>query len=1045
MDMGLSFIINIFFLVAACYIYKYNLKNDELTPDTRKFSFKTQWLPVYLLILFRIALAVSTPGHTSDMSCWASWGQRVAEIGPGLFYSADYFCDYPPGYLYILGGIAQIVRLFHIPSQAIIFLNKLPPVLCDFILAYTIYQYGKSQLGERNAFSLSVLFLLSPVFWYDSAVWGQIDSVLLLFLLLTLTSLYQKKYLLATICYVIAILIKPQGLILAPIFGLSILCCKDIKKILICCLGGIGLFLIAILPFSPAMQNGFRFSALLHGLNPLWIIEKYSNTLASYPYFSVNAFNLYGLLGLNWISMDTFNLTLITILNYSFILIAIVVAIYLFFRIKNPASKLFLSAYFIFGFLYTFSFKMHERYIVLPLMFLLFDYIYTRNKRLLFVFSGLSAVAFLNLSYVLQLVLTTNAMPSSWLVIPISIAEVALFVQSLIVIYQEHLSSQNKKTKKENKFSCSFFNLKSSNPVSVCRKMTRIDLILLSAIMLVYSLFAFTNLGDTTAPQSYYRPSTSKESFVISFKNPIMLTEIDYYCGISDVDRNPGIQFSYSDDNTTWTTFPDRSCVFESVFHWQTEQVEPIYVKYLHGTFESEDYTLYEIGFRDGNGNLASIESISGANDTIRMIADEQHLVTNKPTFKNGTYFDEIYHARTAYEHLHMMPYYETTHPPLSKLIMSLGVALFGMTPFGWRFAGTFVGVLMLPIFYLLSKRLFGKTRYAVIGTLLFAFDFMHYSLTRIATIDSFPVLFILCMYYFMYRYGELSVQWAKGEKIQSKKQLLFLLLSGVSMGLGCASKWTAVYASAGLAIEFLFIMILTYRNLCNEIKCKFRSHLLKTGSWCILFFVIIPAFIYTLSYLPISLVEGYGNVFETMWENQGYMLTYHSGITGTHPYSSEWYTWPFVYKPMWAYQAPEGSLPSGMIGCISIFQNPVVSWVGIISFFTALYWGWKKKDNRVLFLLIGLLAQFIPWIFVSRYALQYHFFGTLPFMLLFLVYILEQMEEKWKSTRMLSSGLVALSLLMFLAFYPVLTGVPVSQFYVETFLTWFKSWVFFL
>ena len=58
-------------------------------------------------------------------------------------------------------------------------------------------------------------------------------------------------------------------------------------------------------------------------------------------------------------------------------------------------------------------------------------------------------------------------------------------------------------------------------------------------------------------------------------------------------------------------------------------------------------------------------------------------------------YFDEIYHGRTGYEMLHRMTAYETTHPPLGKDFIMLGIAIFGMTAFGWRCAGTLFGVML--------------------------------------------------------------------------------------------------------------------------------------------------------------------------------------------------------------------------------------------------------------------------------------------------------------------------------------------------------------
>ena len=100
------------------------------------------------------------------------------------------------------------------------------------------------------------------------------------------------------------------------------------------------------------------------------------------------------------------------------------------------------------------------------------------------------------------------------------------------------------------------------------------------------------------------------------------------------------------------------------------------------------------------------------------------------------------------------------------------------MTPFGWRFSGTMFGVLMLPVTYLFLKKLFGGCAVPALGTAVFAADFMHFVQTRIATIDTYGVFFLLLMYYFMYVWLSEDRGWA-------------LALSGVCFGLGAASKWT--------------------------------------------------------------------------------------------------------------------------------------------------------------------------------------------------------------------------------------------------------------
>ena len=154
------------------------------------------------------------------------------------------------------------------------------------------------------------------------------------------------------------------------------------------------------------------------------------------------------------------------------------------------------------------------------------------------------------------------------------------------------------------------------------------------------------------------------------------------------------------------------------------------------------------------------------------------------------------------------------------------------MTPFGWRNMGTLAGVLMLPVLYAFLKRLFGHTPLSACGTVVFAFDFMHFVQTRIATIDSYAVLFILLMYYYMYRFV-------------TERKLRCLALSGVAFGLGAASKWTCIYAGAGLAVIWLLHWVFRLKK-----ERDFRA-LAENILFCLVFFVLIPGVIYYVSYYP--------------------------------------------------------------------------------------------------------------------------------------------------------------------------------------------------
>ncbi len=1057
-NLGLSFLIAFIYLIGFAVLIRFINTEEKLVIKPNRTNIFDLGFQLCFVIFFaiRITLAASFEGYPTDMSCWNAWGSRMNQLGASFFYDTDYFCDYPPGYLYILAVTSRISTLMGLNDAGIALMFKFPPIICDMVIYYIFFKLGRENYNSKTGLILSSVFALCPIFWEDSAVWGQIESVLILPLILSFMQLYKEKFTSSVILYVIAVLIKPQGLILAPVYLLAFIESGDIKKIWKAILSGVILFIVICMPFSTAWREYQGIDAFIRAINPIWVIGKYITTLSSYAYFSVNAFNFWAMLGLNWVSIAQPQTELLyQILNIAIMVLGVLGTIYLYIKIKDRGSKLCLCAYFIFIFLYTFAFKMHERYIIVPIIFLLLEFIYSKNKKILWLFCGFSINGFINLFYILRLGRTEITMPDNRLAIPLGLIQVILFLVSLWVIYNDYFKTKKRSSsstgvleilensKTFGKFMVRITGFENKNITS---KMIKIDYIILTVIVLIYSSFAFTNLGDTKAPQTYFKPTSVNEEFIIEFEDTPTISEIDYYCGIGDVDTNPGIDFSYSQDGINWTDMAETYCKLNSVFKWEYNTFDPITAKYLKGVAQSDDYMLFEIGFRDSNGYLIDIDSVVGeASSNCPAMADEQQFVTDAPSYENGTYFDEIYHPRTAYEHLHMMPYYETTHPPLGKLMMSLGLMMFGMTPFGWRCVGAFMGVLMLPIFYLFLKKMFKRTRYATFGTLLFAFDFMHFSLTRIGTIDSYPVFFIICMYYFMYTFGESALKWAKGENISYRKLMMPLFIGGISMGLGCASKWTAVYASVGLAIEFFIIMFMAYKNSKNTPGRNFIKFFVYTCLLCIPFFIIIPGIIYTLSYLPISMVEGYGNVFETMWNNQEYMLAYHSELGGTHPYSSKWYTWPFVYRPMWAYQAPEVSIMPDQIGCISIFQNPLLSWLGICALIYSLFIGVLKKDKRVLFLVVGFLAQYVSWIFVKRYALQYHFFASMPFIILFVIYAIADLEKRFKRFGYISVSIVAVCLLMFLMFYPVISGVPTTRFYADTFLTWFNSWVFFI
>lgn len=583
-------------------------------------------------------------------------------------------------------------------------------------------------------------------------------------------------------------------------------------------------------------------------------------------------------------------------------------------------------------------------------------------------------------------------------------------------------------------------------------RMVRRDYLVMAVITLIYSVIAFINLGDMSAPQTYYQPNAAGEEFVIEFDGEYPLAAVSYYYGIGNVREEPTVQLEFHRYKEDWGKLNEAEVVLNSVFRWEYLPLSSTKMTdQIRGTVSTAEMNLFEIAFWDEDGNLIPVKSVSGEGNNCEALTDEQNLVPESPSYKNGTYFDEIYHPRTAYEFLHHLPYYETTHPPLGKVIMSWGIALFGMTPFGWRVMGTLFGIAMLPVFYLFLKKILRGTRYAAMGTVLFAFDFMHFSLTRMGTIDSYPVFFILLMYYGMFLFGRRCLYYAQeygrdffADKKRRRSVLLPLAVSGIAWGCGAASKWIAVYAAIGLFVLFVAVMVMMYFRLRGKGNRQYKSFAGKIVLWCVGFFVVMPAAIYTASYIPISMTEGYGNVFQEMWKNQFGMFRYHANLEATHAYSSEWWKWPLDYRPLWAYKAPDTAVAEGNIGCISIMGNPILYWVGSIVFLLAIVYAVRKKDKMLGFLIIGLLSQYLPWVLIQRTTFIYHFFASTPFLVMVLVYMMKQAELRFSWMKGVNVGFCVLCVGLFVMFYPVLSGMEVSQAYVDTFLRWMDSWVFY-
>lgn len=580
--------------------------------------------------------------------------------------------------------------------------------------------------------------------------------------------------------------------------------------------------------------------------------------------------------------------------------------------------------------------------------------------------------------------------------------------------------------------------------------MTKKDRLPIILITVIYAVVAFLGLGDTSTPESFHRFTSEDKSVTITLDEQSEISTIMYYTGL----WQGHYKIEFSEDGESWTEQVIETAEGEDpkyamnqpwsdLFQWEyvTFNEETPTIKAIRISSSRTPMELGEVVIYDASGGVVSALSC-----TAPELFDEQELVPERPSYLNGTYFDEIYHARTAYEYVIGETIYETSHPPLGKLIITIGIYLFGMVPFGWRFMGVLFGIAMVPVMYIFLKNLFGKTNVAVCGTLLFSFDFMHFVQTRIATIDTYPVFFIILMYFFMYRYVTTPYD------TPLRKKLLPLFLSGLMFGIGIATKWVAVYAGIGLAVIYAIhhVKYYLYRRR-NKLIAGYASELIITLLLSVLFFIVIPLMIYIASYIPNGYIKGMSisggmltnkDFYKMIWDNQVFMFTYHSGLEATHSYQSSWYQWIFNIRPILYYL---DYMDGNMKSAFAAFGNPVVWWGGLMAIFAMFYQTIAKRDGKALFILIGYFSQLAPWFLISRCTFVYHYFPSTIFLVLAIAHTFDTiMTRKRGHYRLAVYGFTGGALALFAAFYPVLTGIPTSRTYTTKFLRWFRSsWPF--
>jgi len=420
---------------------------------------------------------------------------------------------------------------------------------------------------------------------------------------------------------------------------------------------------------------------------------------------------------------------------------------------------------------------------------------------------------------------------------------------------------------------------------------------------------------------------------------------------------------------------------------------------------------------------ISSIHGFSAALGGVERLTDEQGKVKLPITSESETYFDEVYFVRAAEDYLKGRTPYENTHPPLGKEIIALGIMFFGYSPFGWRIASAFFAALMIPLTYVLGRDVTRSRLFGLVASVLLSVDFLHFTYARIATVDTFVVFFILLSWVIFLKFH-------RQRDREGSPRYFELILWALSISLAVSTKWYALFALMG---QMILLIVSRYSSL-NKLRDltgeQARPVLVQA-----LLFVAVCVVVYLSTYLP-QVVNGF-----TLWDfivQQFQMLTYHTTLSALHSFSSPWFSWPVIYKPLWLYVS---NLSPDVGSTIVAMGNPVVWWIGFTAIIGCAYRYCRKRHYSHLIVLVAFVSQWLPYSVLARPLFIYHYYMEVPILCLGIALLLQD-YWKYRGSRYVTLAIILGAFYLFVVFYPVISGDPTSSQMISL-LRWFNTWVF--
>lgn len=227
-------------------------------------------------------------GHDEDLALFARWIRGLAQHGLAGFYANEGFCDYPPLMLLLFRGVGAAMSGIAGPApteEQFRLAAKALACAGDLAVGMMLLLEGRRLLGARGGVIASSIYLLNPVSLYDSAYWGQMDSIYSALLLGSLMLVGRGRWVGAGALAAASLTAKFQSIAVLPLVALEAVRLGGRAGVQRLLSGGLIASALVAAPFA------------YHGVLATAFERAYVNVVGQYESKSKNAYNIWYLLG----------------------------------------------------------------------------------------------------------------------------------------------------------------------------------------------------------------------------------------------------------------------------------------------------------------------------------------------------------------------------------------------------------------------------------------------------------------------------------------------------------------------------------------------------------------------------------------------------------------------------------------------------------------------------------------------------------------------------------------------------------------------------